>query len=107
MAPGPFRGWLSMSRALSSLLCLFTYDTKPGGSVHAALNVCKYLAQAGQPVEVVAFREASREGAFQGRIVVISHPLRFYASDADLAAARPLIDGAEHFDLGWGTEEGR
>lgn len=43
-----------MSRAYSSLHCLFSYDNKLGGSVHAALNVCKYLARADQPVEVVA-----------------------------------------------------
>ena len=39
---------------ISSLHCLFSYDNKLGGSVHAALNVCKYLAKGNQPVEVVA-----------------------------------------------------
>jgi glycosyltransferase involved in cell wall biosynthesis len=43
-----------MSRGVASLHCLFSYDNKLGGSVHAALNVCKYLAEGGQPVEVVA-----------------------------------------------------
>ena len=39
---------------ISSLHCLFSYDNKLGGSVHAALNVCKYLAKGEQPVEVIA-----------------------------------------------------
>lgn len=42
-----------MRRLVSSLHCLFSYHNKLGGSVHAALNVCKYLAKAGQPVEAV------------------------------------------------------
>lgn len=54
MAPDPLCWWRKMSRPISSLHCLFSYDNKLGGSVHAALNVCKYLAQAGQPVEMVA-----------------------------------------------------
>ena len=43
-----------MSAPIPSLHCLFSYDNKLGGSVHAALNVCKYLARGSQPVEVVA-----------------------------------------------------
>lgn len=43
-----------MSGSISTLHCLFSYDNKLGGSVHAALNVCKYLARDGQSVEVVA-----------------------------------------------------
>lgn len=43
-----------MSQATSSLHCLFSYDNRLGGSVHAALNVCKYLAADRQPVEIVA-----------------------------------------------------
>jgi glycosyltransferase involved in cell wall biosynthesis len=43
-----------MTRPISSLHCLFSYDNKLGGSVHAALNVCKYLARGGHPVEMVA-----------------------------------------------------
>lgn len=43
-----------MSDLIPSLHCLFSYDNRLGGSVHAALNVCKYLAAEGQPVEMVA-----------------------------------------------------
>ncbi|MEY3775458.1 MAG: hypothetical protein RLZZ129_2238 [Verrucomicrobiota bacterium] len=43
-----------MTRSISSLHCLPSYDNRLGGSVHAGLNVCKYLAQAGQPVQAVA-----------------------------------------------------
>lgn len=43
-----------MTGRISSLHCLSSYDNKLGGSIHAALNVCKYLAQAEQPVEAVA-----------------------------------------------------
>lgn len=37
----------------SSLHCLFSYDNRLGGAVHAALNVCKYLSVFGAPVEAV------------------------------------------------------
>ncbi len=43
-----------MMDSVSSLHCLFGYDNKLGGAVHAALNVCKYLSQGDQPVETVA-----------------------------------------------------
>ena len=43
-----------MSRAIASLHCLPSFDNTLGGSVHAGLNVCKYLSQAGQPVQAVA-----------------------------------------------------
>lgn len=39
---------------IASLHCLFSYDNKLGGSVHAAVNVCRHLAASGQPVEMVA-----------------------------------------------------
>lgn len=43
-----------MTARISSLHCLLSYDNKLGGSVHAALNICKYLARDLQRVEVVA-----------------------------------------------------
>lgn len=52
-----------MSECIPTLHCLFSYDNKLGGSVHAALNICKYLAEAGVPVEVIApFSEADDVG---------------------------------------------
>jgi glycosyltransferase involved in cell wall biosynthesis len=41
-------------------------DNRLGGSVHAALNVCKYLEQAGQPVRVVATEAAGDELGYLG-----------------------------------------
>lgn len=43
----------SSSGRPSSLHGLFSYDNKLGGAVHAALNVCKYLAQGGYATEAV------------------------------------------------------
>jgi len=49
---------------IPSLHCVCSFDNKLGGSVHAALNVCKYLARAGQPVEVVATYANSDDVAY-------------------------------------------
>jgi glycosyltransferase involved in cell wall biosynthesis len=48
----------------ASLHCLFSYDNRLGGAVHAALNVCKFLAQAGWPVEAVASHAATDDLAY-------------------------------------------
>lgn len=54
----------SRKTAPSSLHCLFSYDNRLGGAVHAALNVCKYLAQGGWPVEAVASHAPGDEVAY-------------------------------------------
>ena len=54
MAQVLLSGPSEMIGPISSLHCLFSYDNKLGGAVHAALNVCKYLARGGQSVEAVA-----------------------------------------------------
>jgi glycosyltransferase involved in cell wall biosynthesis len=43
-----------MSTSVASLHCLATFDNKVGGSVHAALTTCKYLARAGHRAEAIA-----------------------------------------------------
>lgn len=48
----------------ASLHGLFSYDNRLGGAVHAALNVCKFLAQAGWPVETVASYAPSDDVAY-------------------------------------------
>lgn len=53
-----------MSLPVPSLHCLYSYDNRLGGSVHAGLNVCQYLRQAGQPVEVVAPYSANDDVAY-------------------------------------------
>ena len=47
-------GPASRRPSIASLHCLFSYDNRLGGAVHAALNVCRYLAADGQVVESVA-----------------------------------------------------
>jgi glycosyltransferase involved in cell wall biosynthesis len=49
---------------IPTLHCLFSFDNKLGGSIHAALNVCKYLEQGGQPVEVAATYASSDDTAY-------------------------------------------
>src|ERR1035437_1592127 len=39
---------------IRTLHCICSFDNKLGGGVHAALNVCKYLALDGHPVETAA-----------------------------------------------------
>lgn len=54
MALEPLSEGHALSGSIASLHCLSSYDNKLGGSIHAALNVCKYLAIAGHSVEAVA-----------------------------------------------------
>jgi glycosyltransferase involved in cell wall biosynthesis len=56
---------------ISSLHVVSGFDNALGGSVHAALNVCKYLQAAGQHVELIGTHEqgddiAYLENTFQG-----------------------------------------
>lgn len=52
--------------AISSLHVVSGFDNALGGSVHAALNVCKYLQASGQHVELVGTYEQSDDIAYLG-----------------------------------------
>lgn len=73
---------------IASLHCLFSYDNKLGGAVHAALNICRYLAAQGQPVESVASHVPEDEVEYMDRAyadfpkhrVARSSPCRYYNS---------------------------
>lgn len=43
-----------MTVEIASLHYLFSFDNRLGGAIHAALNVCKYLAISGAPTEALA-----------------------------------------------------
>ena len=89
---------------IASLHCLFSYDNKLGGAVHAALNICRYLGAHGQPVESVASHAPSDETAYLDRTypdfpkhrVARSIPHRYNES----AALTPwLAKNLERFDV--------
>jgi glycosyltransferase involved in cell wall biosynthesis len=49
---------------IPTLHCTFSYDNRLGGSVHAALNVCQYLARDGQPVELAGTHSSADDTAY-------------------------------------------
>jgi glycosyltransferase involved in cell wall biosynthesis len=93
-----------MNHPIASIHCLIGFDNDLGGAVHAALNVCKYLAQAGQEVEAVAPSSASDSVAYLSESysevrcnrVAFSFPKRFSNSN-ELAAW--LESNLQRFDI--------